>query len=169
VGGEPCFLIFNHLRGFFADVADGFEGQLAREIVGGVFRRLLEIGSPALGGFEKFGQCFADVVVTGAVVVEIIVQLVGDAGELFEEVVGVLFAAGFARVSVKIKDRLVSGVEKLDEDRDAIVGDVGRLAELFDLALREGVVAVLGVERQNESEEKNEREREPTKHGFPVS
>ena len=34
-----------------------------------------------------------------AVVIQIVVEFVGDGGELVEEVVGVLFAAGFAGMS----------------------------------------------------------------------
>jgi hypothetical protein len=99
----------------------------------------------------------------GAVVVEIVVELVGDVGELLEEVVGILFAAGFAGVSVKVLDPLVAGVEELDEDDDAIAGEVGRFAELLNLAFRHGVVVALSVQGQSKSEE-NEGEREPTDH-----
>ena len=53
VGDKPGLLIFDQLGGFFADVADGFESKFAREIVGCVFRWLLDIGGPALGGVEK--------------------------------------------------------------------------------------------------------------------
>ena len=80
--GEPGLLVCEELCGFFADVADGLESQFAGEIVGGVFRRLLEIGGPTLGGVKELGQRFADVAVIGAVVVEVVVELVGDVGEL---------------------------------------------------------------------------------------
>ena len=135
VGGEPGLLVFDELSGLFADIADGFEGQLAREVVDGVFRGLLQVGGPALGGFEELGQGLADVAVVGAVVVEVVVELVGDGGELLHQVVGVLFAARSAWMGVEIEDRLVAGVEELDEDHDAIIGDIGRLAELFDLSI----------------------------------
>ncbi len=140
VGGEPGLLVFDELGGFFADVADGFESQLAGEVVGCVLGWLLEVGGPALGGIEELGQGFADVAVVGAVVVEIVVELVGDGGELLEQVVGVLLAAGLAWVGVEILDGFVAGVEELDEDEDAIVGEVGGLAELLDLAFGESVV-----------------------------
>ena len=97
MGGEPGLLLFDEARGLFADVTDGFEGKFAGEIVDGVFGGLFQVGGPALGGVEEFGQRLADVAVVGAVVVEVVVELVGDGGELFEQVVGVLFAAGFAR------------------------------------------------------------------------
>jgi hypothetical protein len=163
VGCEPGLLFFDEVSGFFADVADGFEGQLSGEVVCGVFGRLFDVGGPALGSVEEFGQGFANVAVVGAVVVQVIVQLVGDVGELLEEVVGVLFASGFAGAGEEILNCLVAGVEKFDEDEDAIVGDVGGVAELLDLAFREGTVAALGAKGQDQSEE-NEGEGEPAEH-----
>lgn len=163
MGGEPSLLLFDEARGLFANVTDGFEGKFARKIVDGIFGRLLQVGRPALGGVEEFGQRLADVAVVWAVVVEVVVELVGDGGELFEQVVCVLFAAGFARMGEEVLDRLVAGVEEFDEDENAIVRKVGGLAELLDLAFREGRVGTLSVERQSESE-KNETEDETTNH-----
>jgi hypothetical protein len=153
VGGEPGLLLFDEASGLFAYVADGFEGQFAGETVGGVFRWLFEVGGPALGGVEEFGQGFANVAMVGAVVVKVVVELVGDCSELLEKVVSIFFATGLAGVSEEILDRLVSGVEELDEDEDAIVGEVGRFAELLDFTFGEGGVAALCVKGQNESEE----------------
>jgi hypothetical protein len=99
----------------------------------------------------------------GAVVVEVVVELVGDGGELFEEVVGVLFAAGFAGMGEEVLNPLVARVEELDEDEDAIAGIVGGVAELLDLSLRHRGVGALSVKGQRESEE-DESEREPTEH-----
>jgi hypothetical protein len=79
----------------------------------------------------------------------------------------VLFTTGFARVSEEILNRFVSGVEKLDEDEDAIVGDVGGLTQLFDFALRQGVGVALGMKGQSKGEE-NEGERDPAEHWFLV-
>jgi hypothetical protein len=163
VSGEPGLLFFDEVCGFFADIADGLEGQFAGEIVCGVFGGLFEVGGPALSSIEKLGQDLADVAVVGAVVVEVVVEFVGDVGELLEEIVSVLFAAGFAGTGEEILNRLVAGVEELDEDKDAIAGVVGGVAQLLDLALREGTLAALGVEGQNECEE-NEGEREPAEH-----
>ena len=84
------------------------------------------------------------------------------------EIVRVLFAAGFARVREEFLNGFVADVEELDEDEDAIVGDVGGFAELFDLAFRERRVGTLSVKGKDEREE-NEGEREPAQHGFPVS
>jgi len=164
VGGEPGLLIFDELGGFLADIADGFQGEFAREIVGGVFRGLFDVGRPAFRGFEELGQGFADVAVVGAVVVEVVVELVGYGGELFEEVVGVFFAARFARMGEEILDGFVAGVEELDEDEDAIVGDVGGVAKLLDLSFGEGFIVSLRAQRQSKSE-KHKDEREPSEHG----
>jgi hypothetical protein len=101
--------------------------------------------------------------VVGAVVVKVVVEFVGDVGELLEEVVGVLFAAGFAGVGEEILDGFVARIEEFDEEKDAIVGEVGRFAELFDLAFLERSLAALSVEGQSESEE-DQGEREPTEH-----
>ena len=90
VSGEPGLLVFDQVGGLLADVADGFEGELAGEVVDRVFGRRLDVGGPALGGVEKLGEDFADVFVVGAVVIEVVVELVGDVGELLEEVVGIL-------------------------------------------------------------------------------
>ena len=134
VSGEPGLLLFDETRGFFADVTNGLESQFAGEIVGVVFGGLFKVGGPALGGIEELGQRLSDVAVTGAVVVEVVVELVGDSGELLEEVVGILFAAGFAGMGEEILDGFIARIEEFDEEKDAIVGEVGRFAELFDLA-----------------------------------
>jgi hypothetical protein len=153
VSGEPGLLLFDETRGFFADVTNGLESQFAGEIVGVVFGGLFKVRGPALGGIEELGQRLSDVAVTGAVVVEVVVELVGDGGELLEEVVGVLFAAGFAGMGEEILNGLVARVEELDEDEDAIIGEVSGLAELLDLAFGQSTFAALGVEGQGESEE----------------
>jgi len=166
-GGEPGLLVFDELRGFFADVANGFESKFAREVVGCVFRRLLDVGGPAFGGVEEFGQSFADIAVTGAVVVEVVVEFVGDGGELLEEVVGVLLASGFARMSEEVLDGFGADVEEFDKDENAIVGVVGGCAELFDLAFGESAVVGLSVKGQSKSKEEKD-EGDPAEHRFLV-
>ena len=64
----------------------------------------------------------------GAVVVEVVVELVGDGSELLEEIVGVLLATGLARVGEEILDGFVAGVEKFDEEENAVGGIVGCFA-----------------------------------------
>jgi hypothetical protein len=63
----------------------------------------------------------------------------------------------------EILDRFVALVEELDEDHDAIIRDVGGVAELLDLAFGQRTVAALRVKGHSESEKKN-GEREPTEH-----
>ena len=82
----------------------------------------LSAGGPAIGGFEQLGQRLADVAVARAVVVEVVLELVGDGGELLEEIVRVLFAAGTARMGEEIVDGVGAVVEELDEDEDAVAG-----------------------------------------------
>jgi hypothetical protein len=149
MGGEPGLLVFNETGGFFADVADGLESQFAGEVVGGVLGRLFEGGGPPLGGVEEFGKGLADVAVVRTVVVKVVVKLVCDGGELLEQIVGVLLAARFAWVGEEILNGLGTGVEEFDEDKDAIGGEVRRLAELLHLTLREGALVGLSVERQS--------------------
>jgi len=164
MGGEPGLLVFDEARGFFADVVDGLEGKFAGEIVFRVLGRLFDVGGPAFGGIDELGEDFAEVLMLRAVVVEVVVEFVGDGGELVEEVVGVLFAAGFAGVGEEVLNPLIARVEELDEDEDAIAGVVGGFAELLDFALGHGVVvALLSVKGQGEGEE-NESEGEPTEH-----
>ena len=86
----------------------------------------------------------------GAVVVEVVVELVGDGGELLQQIVGILFATGAAWTGVHLLNAFDPGVQELDEDEDAVVGVVGGVAELLDLAVGEGGVVPLGVERQDE-------------------
>jgi hypothetical protein len=43
----------------------------------------------------------------------------------------------------------VAVVEKLDEDQDTIVGNIGGAAKLFDLSFRKGVIRALGMEGQD--------------------
>jgi hypothetical protein len=66
-------------------------------------------------------------------------------------------------VGEEILDGFVARVEELDEDEDAIVGEVGGFAELLYLAFRQRTLAALSVQRQSEGEE-YEGEREPTEH-----
>jgi hypothetical protein len=160
-------LLFNELSCLLVEVADGFEGEPAGDVVGVVVWRGLQVGGPAFGSVEELGKGLADVVVAGAVVVEVVIELVGDGGELFEEVVSVLFAAGFAGVSVEILYLLVARVEELDEDEKAVVGEVGSFAELLDFAFGECAVGALRIERQSKSK-CQECEQEPTGHWFLV-
>ena len=55
MGGEPGLLVFEQLGGRFADVAEGFEGQLAGDVVGFVVGRGLDGGGPSLCCFDEFG------------------------------------------------------------------------------------------------------------------
>ena len=170
---EPRLLAFDEVGRVFAEVADGVEGQLAGDVVGIVVGRGAEDRGPALGGVDELGQGLADVAVTLAVVVEVVLKLVGDGGELLEEVVGVLLTAGLARVREEVADGVGALVEELDVDEDAVAGDVGGVAELLDLAFGEGVVVALGVDRRREAHERrsqqNESEGETTVHSGLVA
>jgi hypothetical protein len=143
--------------GVFAEVADGFEGYFAGDAVGGVVGRGLEGGGPAVGGVDDLGQDFAQVDVAGAVVVEVVGELVGDGGELLDEVVGILLAAGAAGMGVEVLNLVDAEVEEFDEEEDAGFGVVAGVADLVDLGLGEGVVVLdLGVERWGQREGENE-------------
>jgi len=158
VGFEPGGLFGDEFGGGFAEVADGLEGELAGDGVGGVIGRGLEGGGPAVGGFEDLGEGLAEVGVAGAVVVEVVGELVGDGGELLEQVVGVLLAAGAAGLGVEVVDLLGAEVEELDEEEDAVGGVVAGVADLLDLFLAEGGIAGLGGERWGEGEERKGRD-----------
>jgi hypothetical protein len=172
VGGEPGLLVFDELGGFFAEIVDGFEGDFAGDAVGVVVGRGLQVRGPTLGGIEELGERLADVAVVRAVVAQVVVELVGDGGELLEEVVGVLFAARAAGVGEEILDGLVTLVEEFDKDHYAVVGDVGGGSELVDLGVGEDVIFLLSVERRSEGEEcrqdKSEGKREATGHAVLV-
>jgi hypothetical protein len=43
VGGEPGLLVFDEFGGLFAEIADGFEGQLAGDVVGLVVGRAFQV------------------------------------------------------------------------------------------------------------------------------
>jgi len=148
VGGEPGALLLDHLGSLFAEVTDGFEGYLAGDVVGFVVGWGFDGGGPAVGGVDELGKGFADVLVVGAVVVKVVVELVGERGELLEEVMCVLFAAGTAGDGVEILDALGAGVEELDVEENAVGGDVGGFADLLDLGLGECVLVALGVDGQ---------------------
>ena len=163
MGGEPGFLVCNELGGVLAEIIDGVKSQLARDVVGLIVGWGLNVGGPAVGGLKEFGEGFADVAVAGAVIVEVVFQFVGDGSELFEEVVGVLLAAGVMRIREEVMKGADALVEKLDEDEDAVARDVSGVAELFDLGVRERVVVALGVERHVEREN-SEGEAESSKH-----
>jgi hypothetical protein len=154
VGGEEGALVFDEAGGFFADVADALEGELAGDGVGVDLGGDAEAGGPTVGGFEELGELLAEVAMAWAVVVQVVVEFVGDGGELLEEVMEVLIAAGAAGLGYEILDGFGASVEELNKDDYAIRGDVGRLAELLDFGLREAGFAPLeGVERRGCKEE----------------
>ena len=126
MGFEPGDLVGVDFGGGFAEVADGFEGDFAGDVVGLVVGRGLEGGGPAVGGVEDFGQGFAEVGVAGAVVVEVVGELVGDGGELDDEVVGILFAAGAAGFGVEVLNLLVRKSRNLTKSRTHCGGRSGR-------------------------------------------
>lgn len=168
MGGEPGLLVFDELGGFFPKIVDGFEGDFAGDAVGFVVGRGLQVGRPALGGIDQLGERFADVAMMNAVVLEIVIELIGDGGELLEEVVRVLFAPRAAGVGEEVLDGLVALVEKFDKDDDAVAGVIGGGSELVDLGVGEDVIFFLGVERRGEDEDgrqdEGERQRESTEH-----
>jgi hypothetical protein len=158
VGGEPDSLFLHELGGGFAEVADCLEGKFARDVVGFVVCGSFESCGPALGGAEEFGESLAQVAVGRAVVVEIIVKLVGDVSELFEEIVDVLLPAGFARPCGKGADGLGTLVQKLDENENAVTGDVGGVPKLLDFGVRERGAFALGVEGLDKKQKESEGE-----------
>lgn len=104
-----------------------------------------------------------------AVVIQVVVEFVCNGGELFEEVVGVLFAAGLSGVGVQGSDGVAAGVEEFDEDQDAVVGDIGGGAQLLDLGFREGgIVSLSGVYRGGDGQQE-EREQKATNHADLVN
>src|ERR1019366_1094303 len=110
--------------------------DLAGDVVGLVVGWGFDGGGPALGGFENLGQGLAQVGVAWAVVVEVVGEFVGDGGELHEEIVGVLFAAGAAGFGVEVLNLLGAHVEEFHEEEDAVAGDQAGVADLFDLGFR---------------------------------
>lgn len=168
MGSEPGALGFDEFRGVLAEIVDGIEGQFAGDVVGLVVGRGFDVGGPAIGGLEKLGERFADVVVAAAVFVEVVFELVDDGSELFEEVVGVLLAARAARGGEEIMDSIGALVEEPGEDENTVARNVSGFAELLDLCFRESVVVVLGVKRPNVKRcgerENGEGEAESSKH-----
>jgi hypothetical protein len=160
---EPGLLLFDKTRYLLADVANGLQSKFAREIVDRVVGRLFEVGGPTLGRLQKFGQSFANIAVAWAVVVEVIVELVRDRGELVKKIVRVLFASRFAGMSVELLDRFITGVEEFDEDENAIVRNIGSFTKLLNLAFGERGVGALGTEGQSNNQ-KEKSKREPTVH-----
>ena len=81
-------------------------------------------------------------------------------GDLFEEVVGVLLAAGSAGFGVEVLYGFDARVNELDEHEDTVGRDVGSFPELLDLFFREGGVAALGAgggcERETECKHKQD-------------
>jgi hypothetical protein len=166
MGLEPGGLIGGELGGVFAEVAEGLDGEAACDVVGVVFGEGVEGGGPAGDGGEDFGEGAAEVDVAGAVFVEVVGELVGDGGELKDEVVGVLLAAGSAGMGVEVVEFLGAEVEEVDEEKDAVGGIVAVLPDLVDLGLGEGGVGGLGAERSGEGEEsEGEGEGEAAGHG----
>jgi len=77
--------------------------------------------------------------------------------------VGVLLATGAAGMGVEVVQFLGAEVEELDEEKDAVGGEVAVLSDLVDLSLGEVGVALLGVEGRGEGEQ-HEDEGEAADH-----
>ena len=80
-----------------------------------------------------------------AVVFEVVVEVVGDGGELLHLVVDVFFAAGLALAGGEAVDLAGALVEEGDEGEDALWRVVGGVAEFLDFAFGEGGLALLGA------------------------
>ena len=159
MGLEPGGLFGGELGGAFAEVADGFQGELARDGVGVVVGDGLECRGPAIGGVEDLGESLAQVGVAGAVVVEVVGEFVDDGGELAEQIAGVFFAAGAAGLGVEVLDLLEAQVVEFDEEEDAIAGEVAGLADLVDFAVGEGGRGDLGAQGRGEARMRARRAR----------
>src|ERR1019366_3261759 len=83
-------------------------------------------------------------------------EFVGDGGELDEEIVSVLLAAGAAGLGVEVLNCLGARVEEFDEEDDAVAGDKASIAHLIDLLLGEGRPLLLGVERRSDEDGRGE-------------
>lgn len=158
VGGKPDSLLFDELGGGFAEIANGLQSQFAGDVVGFVVCGRFEGCGPTLGGAQELGESLAEVAVGWAVVVEVIVELVGNVSELFEEIVDVLFASRLARTVSEGFDGLRALVQKLDEDEDAIAGDVGGVAKLLNFGIGERSRFALGVQGREKKQKESEGE-----------
>jgi len=147
---EPGSLGGGQFGGVFAEVPGGFQGQFAGDFVGVASGDGLECGGPAIRGVEDLGKGLAEIEVARAVVVQVVGELVGDGGELVEELAGILLAAGAAGFGVEVMEFLGAEVEEFDEEEDAVGGDVARVADLLDFLVGEGRFGNLGVEWASE-------------------
>jgi len=74
--------------------------------------------------------------------------------------VGVLLTAGAARFGVEVVDLVGAEVEELDEEEDAVGGEVAGVADLFDFGVGQGGFALLSVERGEAERERAEGDEE---------
>jgi hypothetical protein len=143
VGGKPGLLVLDEVFGVFAEVADGLERELTGDVVGVVVGWGLDDGGPAVDGAEELWQGLADVAVAGAVLVQVVFEVVSDGRELLEHVMDVLLAAGAAGARGQFADRLRALIHEPDEGQDALVGEAIGVTEFFDFFLRQWVFGAL--------------------------
>jgi hypothetical protein len=75
--------------------------------------------------------------VAGTVVCQVVVEFIGDRGELLQQVVGVLFPAGATWLRIHILDALHARVQKFDEQQDGLGGYVAGLPHLLNFFVGE--------------------------------
>ena len=78
-----------------------------------------------------------------------------------------MLSAGLARVGEEVLYGFIAGIEKFDEEENAVVGIVCDVAKLLDFAVRQRGFGVLGVQGQGEQNQE-EYWREPVEHRFLV-
>ena len=90
-------LFRQQLFGGVVGVGHGGERELAGYVVAVVGRGGAQCALPALCGLCELWEGFAQIAVLRAVLVEVVIELIGDVGNLREEVVQVKLAAGVTR------------------------------------------------------------------------
>src|SRR6185437_6861853 len=154
---EVLFLAFVELFGFIAGALGGVEGGFAGKILCAVARGLIQNLGPFRGGWDKVFQGFADVGVSLIEGVEVVLQLIGDAGELliFGAQIGLTVFTGGIRTDGF--DGVDAFLEKLLVELDAVVGTVAEVGNFIGLLAGERVLLSLGVQEncQERGDEKN--------------
>src|SRR6185312_6761970 len=136
MGCKPRFLRRDKLGSVVPKISDRFKSQLAGYVISGIVGRGLDVRRPAVCSLDKFRQRLADVTVPRGIVVEVVLQLVGDGGELLKEIVSILFAAGTAWMREQVMDGPGTFVKEFNEDHDAVARNIRRVAKLLYLSVR---------------------------------
>jgi len=150
--GKVLFLRFQQFRGCLFRVVDDVHSSLAREIVFRRSGRLLQCSCPLWRVFQQEFKRFPNVAVRLIVGIQVVLQLVDQAGECSEMVMDFDARMLCLRTHHRVVDSVRLLLDELDEELDALVRLIGDVANLLFLVRSERIFRALGVYEGRDNE-----------------